>query len=100
MTTMIRKSEINSASFDVRRRAKATRAFERGDHVLVAPHDEKKVLRVVTFMPNGQVMCQAYESGIECEANSHQRVCYHVFSAARRREINRKRRATIKRKAA
>jgi hypothetical protein len=95
---MIRRGDIINASFDVRRRAKQARAFERGDHVLVVPFDKSKVMRCVSFMPNGQVLCQAYETGEICEANSYQNICYHAFSANRRREINKKRRQTLAKK--
>lgn len=92
---MILASDIKGASFDVRRKAKATRAFERGDHVLVAPHDAEKALRVVSFLPTGYVLCCNATTGEQCEANSFRVVCYHAVAADRRREINAKRRATI-----
>lgn len=96
---MIHESDIPSASFDVRRKAKATRAFERGNVVLVVPNDESKVFREVHFLQGGWILCVDAGTGEPCEANSKgKRVCYHAFSAHRRREINAKRRATLARK--
>jgi len=91
---VIYESQISEASFDVRLKAKATRAFERGNCVLVAPHDESKVLRLVEFIGN-RVLCVAFETGEACGANDHGKCCYHAVAAKRRREINAKRRRTI-----
>ena len=93
---MILLSDIADASFNVRRRAKQTRAFERGEHVLVVPLDDKKQFRLVSFLPNEFVICTAYETGEACEANAFGRVCYHAVAGHKRREINRKRRETLK----
>ena len=94
---MIYIDQISDASFEVRQRAKKTRAFERGNCVLVAPHDETKVLRLVEFIGN-RVLCVAFETGEACGANDHGRYCYHAVAAKRRREINAKRRRTLQRK--
>ena len=92
---MIHASQIDEASAPVKERAKHTRAFERGNCVLVAPHDEEKDLRLVEFLPRQMVLCVAFETGEPCGANDHGRYCYHTVAAKRRREINRKRRATL-----
>src|SRR5688572_4497400 len=93
---MIHESDIPSASFKVRLHARATRAFERGSVVLVVPHDESKVFREVHFLSGGWILCLDAGTREPCEANSKgKRVCYHVVSAARRRDINAKRRRTI-----
>lgn len=93
---MIKESDICLASFEVRRKAKQTRAFERGACVLVVPKDENKAMRYVTFLPHGGVTCVDAALGDPCEANSRQLTCYHCFSAKRRREINKKLRQTLK----
>lgn len=95
---MVHASDIDAASFEVRRKAKQTRAFERGPCVLVVPKDENKAMRYVTFLPHGGVTCVDAVLGDPCEANSRQLICYHSFSAKRRREINKKLRATIRAK--
>lgn len=59
---MIHESQLSEASFEVRQRAKQTRAFERGDRVLVVPHDPVKVFRLVTFIGE-LIICVAYETG-------------------------------------
>lgn len=93
---MIHQSQIKEASFDVRLKAKRTRAFERGSVVLVVPHDESKAFREVVFLSGGGVLCFDAATSEPCQANSiGKRVCYHVLSAWKRREANRKRRATI-----
>jgi len=93
---MIQASALNSASFEIRRKAKACHAHERGNKVYVLPFDESKDRRIVLFLEVG-ILCFSTD-GTACEANSFRSVCYHVLSAVRRREINRKRRATIQRK--
>lgn len=95
---MIQRSDIKTASFDVRQRARATHAYERGDHVLIAPFDESKALRTVVFFQDGRVLCVNATTGEQCEANSFGNVCYHSFSAGRRKDINAKRRATLRAK--
>ena len=96
---MITINQLKEASFDVRQRAKRTKTFQRFSYVLVAPHDESKALRLVTF--NGEtIICAEFGTGKPCEANDHGRPCYHALAANRRREINEKRRATLRRKQA
>jgi hypothetical protein len=91
---MIQYSQIATASFDVRRKAKTCRASERGNKVYVAPLDESKDRRIVLFLTEG-VLCFSTD-GVACEANWHGRYCcYHVFAANRRREINAKLRRTL-----
>ena len=94
---MIRYSQIDEASLEVRRKAKQCHAHERGNKVFVLPFDETKDRRIVLFLTEG-ILCFSTD-GVSCEANWHGRhCCYHVLAANRRREINAKRRATLRRK--
>ena len=96
---MIHESKIPEASFDVRFKAKDTRAFERGNVVLVVPNDESKVFREVYFFENGWILCVDAWTKKPCKANEvGNHCCYHVVSADRRRKINAKRRETLRRK--
>jgi hypothetical protein len=90
---MITTHAIKQASDAVRAKALRTRAFQRGNRVLVAPRDAGKALRLVEFNGN-TVTCVAFETGEACPANEHGRYCYHALAALRRKEINRKARAT------
>lgn len=91
---MITHSQVSEASFEVRLKAKKCHAFERGNEVYVIPFDQTKDARIVIFLTEG-IMCVSVD-GVCCEANfKGHRCCYHVFSAARRRRINAKRRATL-----
>lgn len=91
---MIQQSQIKTASFDVRRKAKACEVHEVNQTtVYVLPHDETKNRRAVIWLPNG-ILCVSVD-GVECEANGFKNVCYHAFAANRRREINAKRRRTL-----
>ena len=95
---MIRLNQITNASFDIRRKAKQVSAREVENAVYIIPHDEKKDRRAVIFLPDG-IICVSTD-GVACPANDFGNVCYHVLAAARRREINRKRRETLRRKKA
>jgi hypothetical protein len=96
---MIHESKIPEASFDVRLKAKDTRAFERGNVVFVVPDDESKVFREVHFLSGGWVLCVDAWTKEPCKANEvGKRCCYHIFSAKHRKDINAKRRATLVRK--
>lgn len=90
---MIQVSDINSASFDVRRRAKQCHAHGCGNAVYILPFDESKERRAVVFLNEG-ILCVATD-GVACPANDHALVCYHVFAANRRKQINAKRRRTL-----
>lgn len=90
---MISTNDIKTASFEVRSKAKQTHAYERGNRVLVVPKDEQKQIRLVEF--NGTtVTCVAFETGELCPANECHAICYHVFSAYKRRQRNKKWRRT------
>lgn len=94
---MIQQSQIKQASFDVRRKSKFCHSYERGDQVFVVPFDETKDRRIVLFLTEG-ILCFSTD-GVFCEANFRgKRCCYHVLAAHKRREINKKRRATLARK--
>src|SRR5690349_15858820 len=96
---MIHESKIPEASFDVRLKAKDTRAFERGNVVLVVPNDETKVFREVHFLSGGWVLCVDAWTRKPCKANEvGHHCCYHIYSAKRRKDINAKRRETLRRK--
>ena len=90
---MIHVSQISSASFDVRRKAKQCHAHEVENAVYVIPFDTTKEKRAVIFLPDG-ILCVAV-TGEQCEANSFHAVCYHSVAAFRRKQINAKRRRTI-----
>jgi len=86
-----------TASFEVRRRAKATRAFQRGQNVLVVPKDTSKVMRIVSFLPTG-ILCANATTGEICPANDFKALCYHCLAAWKRIQANEKRRRTLKAK--
>ena len=93
---MIQESELKFASDDVIARAKKCRTNERGDHVYVDPQIPMKEQRIVLFLREG-ILCIATD-GVACPANDHGKYCYHAYAAKRRKDINKKRRATIARK--
>jgi hypothetical protein len=90
---MIQVSDIQAASFPVRLKAKATRTRELDNCVYVMPLDESKDRRAVIFLAEG-ILCVSTD-GEQCKANEFGNCCYHALAASRRREINRKRRATM-----
>lgn len=89
---MIQPSELKFASAEVIARAKLCRAYERGNQVYVKPQIPMKENRIVIFLREG-ILCVATD-GEACPANDHGRYCYHTLAANRRREINKKSRAT------
>lgn len=93
---MIARSQIKSASDEVRARAKTFRCFERGVVVYVRT-EPYKVDRGV-FFEGQRVACYSVETGAMCEANTFGTVCSHAYAADRRKQINKKSRATRARK--
>ena len=96
---MFRPSQIDEASFEVRLKAKACECHEVDPKtVYVIPRDDSKDRRAVIWLLEG-ILCVSTDTGEICKANEiGNHCCYHVFAANRRREINAKRRATIRRK--
>jgi hypothetical protein len=95
---MIQISDIQTASFPVRLKAKATRTRELDNCVYVMPLDESKDRRAVIFLAEG-ILCVSTD-GEQCKANEFSNVCYHCVAAHRRKQINAKRRATIQKRRA
>jgi hypothetical protein len=93
---MILRSEIKFASPEVRARAKGFRAFERGDLVYVKTEPDKHDRGV--FFEGPKVGCFSVEDGTQCPANIYGIVCCHSYAADRRKRINTKLRAALKRK--
>lgn len=93
---MIARSQIASASEEVRARAKHFHCYERGVVVYVRTEPYKHDRGV--FFEGQRVSCYSAETGEECPANTFGNVCCHTFAADRRKRINSKRRATIARK--
>jgi len=50
------------------------------------------------FFEGPKVECFSVEDGTQCPANTFGNVCCHAFAADRRKNINKKRRATLARK--
>lgn len=89
---MIARSQIKNVSDYVRERAKNFHCFERGVVVYVRT-EPYKVDRGV-FFEGQRVACYSVETGEACKANEFGTVCSHAFAALRRKEINKKSRAT------
>src|SRR5262249_41098571 len=95
---MFQPPQIAQASFDVRRRAKLCRVREKSGRFFVKTPEPDKDDRVVLFINEG-ILCFSSDTGEQCKANEiGKHCCRHVYAASRRREINRKFRATIARK--
>lgn len=89
---MITRSQLNSVSDRIRARGLTFNCYERGQWVYVRTEAEKDD-RAVLF--NGNTLeCFSAETGSQCEANQFKGPCAHAWAALRRKEINKKSRAT------
>lgn len=93
---MISRQQIKNASPEVIKRSKNFHCFERGVVVYVRT-EPYKVDRGV-FFEGQRVACYSVETGEACKANEFGTVCSHAFAADRRKQINKKSRATRARK--
>jgi hypothetical protein len=95
---MIQHSQVRQASFEVRRKAKLCRVHEdRFGRLWVETPEWFKDNRVVLFFDHG-ILCVSVETGELCKANEFgHHCCRHIYAADRRREINKKFRASLRR---
>jgi hypothetical protein len=95
---MIQQHQIAQASFDVRRKAKLCRVHEdKFGRLWIETPEPTKDNRVILYLENG-ILCVSVDTGEQCKANEiGKHCCRHVFAANRRKEINKKFRASLAR---